>query len=124
MRGFHVEFQGLDTLTSPDLRTTGTGPAESAWLEVLSLVDVSFRPLIQALQAAGVRPPDLIGHDLAHEGEVVGMIEFGWSAPRLAVCEDGFEVNGWDLLRFDPNDNSSLTAVVATLVSKLEEKAA
>ena len=50
--GFHIEFEGVDTLTAPDLTTDRTGPQDRAWLEVLSLVDEGFRPLVEALQAA------------------------------------------------------------------------
>jgi DEAD/DEAH box helicase domain-containing protein len=122
--GFHVEFEGLETLSAPDLRAFGAGPREGAWLKVVALVDDAFRPLLQALEAAEVSLPDLIGADLTHEGEVVGMIEFGWSDFRVAVCEDRFDVPDWDLVSFDPNDLSSIAGLVIVLVQKLEERVA
>jgi DEAD/DEAH box helicase domain-containing protein len=124
VRGFHVEFDGLDTLASPDLRTADVSNVEGQWLEALSLVDDPFRPLVEALHAARAPAPNLIGADLTHEGEVVGMVEFGWSELRLAVCEAKFEVAGWDLVPFDPTDKSPLIPFIAGLVSKLEERAA
>ena len=124
MRGFHVEFEGLDTLSAPDLGAVGVGPNDGAWLEVGSLVDDAFRPLVQALQAAELRPPDLIGADLTQNGEIVGMIELGWSDRQVAVCEVMFEIANWDLIKFDPENETSLAILVATIVQKLEEIAA
>jgi DEAD/DEAH box helicase domain-containing protein len=122
--GFHVEFEGLETLSAPDLRAFGAGARDGAWLEAIALVDDAFRPLLQALEAAEVPPPDLIGADLSHEGQVVGMIEFGWSGSGVAVCEDKFDVPNWDLISYSPDDFGSLAGLVTTLVQKLEEKAA
>jgi len=86
----------------------------------VSLVDDAVRALVIALQSADVQPPDLIGADLTHNGEVVGMIELGWSEPHIAVCLHSFEVPGWELILMDPNDGTALTELVATIIQKLE----
>jgi DEAD/DEAH box helicase domain-containing protein len=118
--GFHIEFEGLDTLTAPDLTTVGAGPKDGAWLEVLSLVDEGFRPLIEALQAADALVPDMVGADLIQDGEVVGMIEIGWSNIRLAVCEDAFEASEWDLISFNADKGQSVTQIAALILQKIE----
>jgi DEAD/DEAH box helicase domain-containing protein len=123
VRGFHVEFEGLDTLAAPDLTIVATGPQDGAWLEVMALIDDTFRPLAQAIQAAEVQPPDLIGADLTHNDEVVGMIEFGWSNSRVAICEDKFEVPDWDLIPYGATAGNSLAELVAMIIQKIEEKA-
>jgi DEAD/DEAH box helicase domain-containing protein len=48
--GFHVEFEGLDTLEAPDIATAGTAPIDSAWLEILALAGEGFRPLVEAFR--------------------------------------------------------------------------
>jgi len=119
--GFHVEFEGVDTLLAPDGTRVGRGPQDGAWLEVSTLVSESFRPLIEALQAANVAPPDLIGADLTEDGEVVGMIEIGWSSIQLGVCEESFEMSNWDLVSFEPESGKSVTEVATYIIRKIEE---
>ena len=121
IRGFHIEFEGLDTLSAPDISTTGNGMEDDAWLEVTSLVYEGFTPLIEALRAADVAVPDRIGADLTQNGEVVGMIEFGWSEFRLAICEDEFNVSDWSLIPFDPDGGQSVTEVAAIVLRKIKE---
>ena len=119
--GFHIEFEGLDTLSAPDLTTTGTGPEDGAWLEVFSLADEGFRPLIEALQAAEVAVPDMIGADITQNGEVVGMIEFGWSDVKLAICEDAFDTSNWTLISFNPESGQSVTETTSIILRKIKE---
>jgi DEAD/DEAH box helicase domain-containing protein len=121
MPGFHIEFEGLETLSAPDLSTTGTGPEEGAWLEVFSLVDEGFRSLIEALQAAEVAAPDMIGADITKDGEVVGMIEFGWSDIKLAICEDAFDTPNWALVSFNPESGQSVTEATSMILRKIKE---
>jgi len=121
--GFHVEFEGVDTLSAPDMQSVGKGPEDAAWLEVLALVMDEFRPLVEALQAAEIAPPDLLGADLIENGEVVGMVEMGWSEARVAICEDAFETSDWNLISFDPAGGQLLTEIVATVLRKLEDVA-
>ncbi|MCA1412671.1 DEAD/DEAH box helicase [Bradyrhizobium sp. NBAIM20] len=122
--GFHVEFQGLDTLEAPDVDTVGTAPIEGAWLEILSLAGEGFRSLVEALRAADAPVPDRQGFDVTSEGEVVGMIELGWSQARLAICEEPFETAEWDLIVFEPETGQSVTQVVAMVLRKIEGRAA
>jgi DEAD/DEAH box helicase domain-containing protein len=42
--GFHVEFEGLDTIEAPDVATVGTAPIDGAWLEILALAVEGFIP--------------------------------------------------------------------------------
>ncbi|MEP3431174.1 MAG: DEAD/DEAH box helicase [Roseibium sp.] len=120
--GFHVEFEGLDTLSAPDVHSTKTAPQDGAWLEVFTLTDELFHPLLQAIQAAGIPAPDLIGADLTVDGAVAGMAEVGWSEKYLAVCETPFELKGWSLIHFDPESGQSLTELTASILRHLEEK--
>lgn len=122
LRGLHVEFPGLDTLSAPSM---SAAPAEDlAWEEVFALTDASFHPLLRALIAARIPPPDEIGRDLTGaDGAVVGMAELCWSAARLAICETALEVPGWSLLRFDPADAkaaSSLREIASRVLEILE----
>jgi DEAD/DEAH box helicase domain-containing protein len=122
--GFHVEFEGLDTLEAPDIATVGTAPIDGAWLEILALAGEGFRPLVEALQAADAAVPDRQGFDVTHDGEVIGMIELGWSNARVAICEEAFDTKEWDLLVFKPESGQSVTQVVATVLRKIEGRAA
>ena len=122
--GFHVEFEGLDTLEAPDVSTVGTAPIDGAWLEILALASEGFRPLVEALQAADAAVPDRQGADVTRHGEVVGMIELGWSRARLAICEQAFDTPDWDLVMFDPQAGQSVTEVVATVLRKIRGTAA
>ena len=117
--GFHVEFEGLDTLEAPDVSRVGTAPIDGAWLEILTLAGEGFRPLVEALQAADAAVPDLQGADVTHHGEVVGMIELGWSNARLAICEQTFDAPDWDLVVFDPQAGQSVAEVVAMVLRKI-----
>jgi DEAD/DEAH box helicase domain-containing protein len=122
--GFHVEFEGLDTLEAPDVSTVGTAPIDSTWLEILTLASEGFGPLVEALQAADAAVPDRQGADVTRHGEVMGMIELGWSRARLAICEQGFDAPDWDLVVFDPRAAQSVTEVVATVLRKIKGTAA
>jgi hypothetical protein len=99
-------------------------PLEGAWREILSLVDEGFRPLVEALHAADAAMPDLLGDDLTYNGEVVAMIELGWSHARLAICEEPFDAAEWDLVVFKPETGQSVTQVVAMVLRKMEGRAA
>jgi DEAD/DEAH box helicase domain-containing protein len=122
--GFHVEFEGLDTLEAPDIATVGTAPIDGAWLEILTLAGEGFRPLVEALQAADAAVPDRQGFDVSHDGEVVGMIELGWTNARVAICEEAFDTKDWDLLVFRPESGQSVSEVVTTVLRKIEGRAA
>ena len=120
--GFHIEFEGVDTLSTPDISTIRKGPVDDAWLEVMTLADDGFRPLLEALAAADVAAPDMIGADLTDaEGAVIGMVEVGWSKLRLAINDDDFETAGWDILSFDPEAEPSVMAMVSAILKKFEE---
>jgi DEAD/DEAH box helicase domain-containing protein len=117
--GFHVEFEGLDTLEAPDISTVGTAPIDGAWLEILTLAGEGFRPLVEALQAADAAVPDRQGFDVSHDGEVIGMIELGWTNARVAISEEAFDTKDWDLLVFRPESGQSVTEVVTTVLRKI-----
>lgn len=57
--------------------------SSQAWEEALLLVDPPFRPLLEALRAKGLRPPDAVGEDLMREGRVVGQGIARWGSKRL-----------------------------------------
>jgi DEAD/DEAH box helicase domain-containing protein len=106
LRGFHVEIEGLDTLSPPDMSVASDendgGPDAQAWSEARTLCDEAFLPLIEVLAAAGAPGPDLLGDDLLVGGRVVGMMEFGWSEHTVAVAEEDPSGTGWALIRFRP----------------------
>ena len=107
VRGLHVELDGLDTLSPPDM-FAGGGASDldtAAWTEARALCDEAFHPLIDALVAAEVPGPDRMGDDLLAEGRVVGTMEFGWSVTRVGVIEDPCEGTGWRLVPFDPEED-------------------
>lgn len=122
MRGLHVEIEGLDTLSPPDMTSaTDTGGEKlDAWTEVRALSDEDFHPLIDALIAAEAPGPDHIGDDLLSGGRVVGMMEFGWSKQRVAVAAETYNDVGWSLLLFDPEKNS-VGEMVTKVLQALEE---
>lgn len=126
LRGFHVEIEGLDTLLPPEPSDMKPKPEASegreeirAWSEARALCDEAFRPLIDALIAAGVKGPDRIGDDLLVRGRVSGMIEFGWSDIKVAVSTDMHEDTGWTLVAFDP-ETSRISESVTTILQALE----
>jgi DEAD/DEAH box helicase domain-containing protein len=120
--GFHIEFEGVDTLSAPDLSSTDEGPIDDAWLEVITLADDEYRPLLEALIAADVTAPDLIGADLTNtEGAVIGMVEIGWSEIGLGIAEDNFESTKWDIEKFNPETERSLITIVSIVLRKFEE---
>jgi len=120
--GFHIEFDGVDTLSAPDLSIIRTGSADDAWLEVITLADDDFRPLLEALAAADVAAPDLIGADLTDDGgTVIGMVEVGWSSLRLAINDVIFEAREWTIIHFDTEPEISIMEIVSIVLKKFEE---
>lgn len=118
-RGFHVEIDGLDTLSPPDFLEGSDlidgGSSSRGWLEARALCDQTFHPLIDALVAAGISAPDHHGDDLISDGRVVGMIEFGWSFAGVAVAEEGYDSVGWHLVSFDPDQDKVGNTVTRVL---------
>lgn len=108
LRGFHIEIDGLDTLSPPDTRAPPLdgGSLADVWAETRALCEETFHPLIDALIAAEVPGPDHIGADLLVNGRVVGMMEFGWSTPRIAVAEEVHADTDWTLIAFTPGADS------------------
>ena len=124
LRGFHVEFPGVDTIEAPSMESKEDTAFESAWEVATQDVDPLFGRLVMALIGANVAPPDAIGLDLVAFGEVVGMAELAWSAANVAVSEQSFEVPGWTIIEFDPGNvdgSGSSRQPISTIVSKIIE---
>lgn len=121
-RGLHVELSGLDTLSPPDMspKTARADANTEAWLETLTLCDEAFHPLINALIEEEVSGPDRIGYDLLSEGRVVGTMEFGWSASKVAFIGESFEGADWKLIPFDP-EKDQIGDTVAKILQALQE---
>ena len=106
LRGFHVEIDGLDTLSAPDMTVPTDAPdggsQARAWAEARALCDEAFHPLIDALIAAEAPGPDHFGDDLLAGGRVVGMMEFGWAEADVAVSDEAYDGVRWNLIVFDP----------------------
>jgi DEAD/DEAH box helicase domain-containing protein len=123
-RGLHVEFDGLDTLSPPDM----LAPVEhdelaagaAAWEQARALCDEAFHILIDALIAAETPGPDRIGDDLLAGGRVIGMMEFGWAEARVAVAEMAVDEVGWDLIQFDP-ETDQVGETVSRVITALQE---
>lgn len=124
LRGFHVEIDGLDALSPPDMSVTTDGPdggpCGQAWTEARALCDEAFHPLINALIAAEAPGPDLLGDDLMVGGRVVGMIELGWSERGVGVTLEDPGGTGWALIAFDP-ETDGLAETVKKVLQALEE---
>lgn len=124
VRGFHVEIDGLDTFSPPDMSTPAQapdgGPDPRAWAEARALCDETFHPLVDTLIAAGVPGPDCMGDDLVSGGRVIGMMEFGWSAARVAVAVESFADAGWSLIKFEP-ETDQVGQTVTRVLQALEE---
>lgn len=124
VRGLHVELDGLDTLTPPEMsdpaEQADQGPGLAAWEEARALCDEVFHPLIEALIAAETPGPDHFGDDLVVGGRVVGAMEFGWSDRQVAVVETIFEGVGWALIGFDP-ETDQVGETVTRIITALQE---
>lgn len=117
LRGFHVEFEGLDTLSPPSMLDETSEQDLAAWTELKSLTDELFYPLIDAMVAADVPAPDMIGDDILKDGRVIGMMEFGWSSERVAVAEEEIPNTGYRIIHFEPGQ----TLVGETISKMLKE---
>ena len=124
IRGFHVEIEGLDTLSPPDISVKSEAPdggvEARAWTEARALCDEAFYSLIDALIAAETPGPDHFGDDLISDGRVIGMMEFGWSTAGVAVAEEAHEAVGWSLITFD-SDTDAVGETVTKVLQALEE---
>lgn len=122
VRGLHVELNGLDTLSPPDM-TSGGGPTDAdsaAWTEARALCDEVFHPLIDALVAAELSGPDHVGDDVVAEGRVVGTMEFGWSETSVGVIEQACDGSDWTLVPFDP-DTDQIGETVTRILQAFQE---
>lgn len=122
MKGLHVELKGLDTLSPPECRSDiqGEDNESAAWAEVRSLTDDAFHPLIDALIAANVSSPDHIGDDIIINGRVAGTMEFGWSQRRICVIDKVLTGSDWQLIAFDP-DEQTVSEAIAQILGALGE---
>jgi DEAD/DEAH box helicase domain-containing protein len=123
LRGFHIEFPGIDTLNAPSMGLSSEPGDDDSWVEILELVDEAYLPLVRALIAAEIMPPDAIGLDLVEAGAVAGMAEVGWTVAKLAIAEQPLTISGWTVIHFDPHSpgpNSPISDVVAQLIEIIE----
>ena len=123
LAGFHVAFDGLDTVGPPD----PDGPASqtsSAWVPLFDELDPGFHPLAQALQAAEIPPPDAIGLDLVAGDRIVGMAEMAWTGAAVAVSADVRDAPGWTVIFADPETEPDLVQVVQEILDALKEAVA
>ena len=118
--GFHVEFEGMDGLAAPIVSADLPSKDDAAWIEVEALAEEGFSAIVEALKAAGVPPPDLIGHDVMDGDMVSGMIELGWSAAKLGLSEVGFSLNDWNVILVDPETDFSMTELMNSILTGLE----
>ncbi len=122
LRGFHVEFEGMEAVVAPDMSSLPDGPDDMAWMEAETLADDSFLPLLRELKAGGFLAPDLIGHDAMVGDAVIGLIEVGWSGARLGLTEDGFELENWDIIEVDPQAGLPLSSTLERIIARLNIK--
>ena len=122
LRGFHVEFEGMEAVAAPDMSPLPDGADDLAWMEAETLADEGFLPLLRELKAGGFLAPDLIGHDAMVGDAVIGLIEVGWSGARLGLTEDGFEMEKWDIIELDPEAGVPLSATLDRIIARLNNK--
>jgi DEAD/DEAH box helicase domain-containing protein len=122
LRGFHVEFEGMEAVAAPDMSRLLKGADDLAWQEAETLADESFLPLLRELKAGGFIAPNLIGQDAMAGDAVIGMIELGWSSERLGLTEDGFEMEDWDILEIDPTADAPLSEKLDHIIARLNKK--
>jgi DEAD/DEAH box helicase domain-containing protein len=92
----------------------------AAWEEARALCDEAFHTLIDALIAAETPGPDHFGDDLFAEGRVLGAMEFGWEASKVAVAETAYDGLGWTLVQFDP-EVDQVGETVSRIITALQE---
>jgi len=117
--GFHIEFEGLDTLSAPDPNAAADQDRNDGWLAVEALVDPAFMPLVLALRSAKV-PAPRTGLDVMLGDTVVGMFELAWPIEKVGVTEDAFESPDWTSIRFDPEAGQDLDGTVKAIIRLLE----
>jgi len=99
--GLHVEYPGMDTLSLPIANDHEEQDLDLQWSEVRANVMDEYLPMVDALIAAQISAPDLIGEELMMGSRVIGSAEMGWSANQVWVTDDdSIELDGviyWDL---------------------------
>lgn len=122
LRGFHVEFEGMEAVAAPDMSRLPEGADDLAWQEAETLADEGFLPLLRELKAGGFIAPDLIGQDAMADDAVVGLIEVGWSSVMLGLTEHRFEMEDWSIIEIDPEDGAPLSAALDRIIVLLNKK--
>jgi DEAD/DEAH box helicase domain-containing protein len=115
--GFHVEFEGLDSLAVPRVGAAAEMDRDDGWLTVEKLVDDRFLPLVRALQSADLPSPDC-GVDVMSGDTVAGMFELAWRDGKVGISEDRFESSDWTCIHFNP-DTDDLEAIVDLVIGSL-----
>lgn len=101
MKGFHLEFEGVETLSAPSMADTASSAEEQGWLETREMVLDEYLPLVNLLIAQQVPAPDMLGEDITDAtGRMVGTVEMGWSEKKVAVSAESFTYTGWTILNF------------------------
>ena len=122
LRGFHVEFEGMEAVAAPDMSRFPVGADDLAWQEAETLADEGFHPLLRELKAGGFIAPDLIGQDAMAGDAVIGLIEVGWSSVKFGLTESGFEMENWDILEFDSAADAPLSEMLDHIIARLNKK--
>jgi DEAD/DEAH box helicase domain-containing protein len=122
--GFHLEFEGMTGAGTPVISAEPREAEVEAWTEVDALVDEGFADIVEALKAAGVPPPDLVGWDALQGDTVVGMVEIGWSPARVGLVEVPFELPGWHIIVVDTRQRGSNMDLIGMILSSIERTTA
>lgn len=122
--GFHLEFDGMEGIAAPVITQEPLPPEADEWAEVQALTDEDFAEVVEALAAADVPPPDLLGWDAMQGDTVVGMIEMGWSQHKIGLTQDSFDLPEWQIIQIDTSQPIPLTDIVSAVLARIERNKA
>ena len=89
-----------------DLGQADESRLDADWAEAVAEADESVTDLLREVASLGVRPPDIVGYELANTGgTVVAEAELAWTECRVALLREdqragrrAFEDAGWSVL--------------------------
>jgi DEAD/DEAH box helicase domain-containing protein len=100
------DYEGLTFSTGPRLSPGGLGATQAAaWAHVIASAMGSLADGLHDLMDAGLPPPDEVGYELEHAGDVVAEAELAWQQRKLVLLMPvhiGYapiwEAHGWKTL--------------------------
>lgn len=111
------DHEGLSVSTSARASANAAGAAYSAaWETVIEQAMGSLSEGLHALLDAGLPPPDEVGYELDHAGDVVAEAELAWTKRKLVLLMPAhaegapiWQANGWRTLMAEDDWQKQLT---------------